>query len=72
MEKLCARKIEKLDNTLIAEFTDALSCLAGQLVTISEGFSEDYYRLLDELKEAFATNDVVSTIDSVSISEGDK
>ena len=43
MEKLCVRKIEKLDNTLIEEFTDALSCLAGQLVTISEGFSEDYY-----------------------------
>ena len=34
MEKLCVRKIEKLDNTLIEEFTDALSCLAGQLVTI--------------------------------------
>ena len=50
MEKLCVRKIEKLDNTLIEEFTDALSCLAGQLVTISEGFSEDYYRLLEELK----------------------
>ena len=46
MEKLCVRKIEKLDNTLIEEFTDALSCLAGQLVTISEGVSEDYYRLL--------------------------
>ena len=45
MEKLCVRKIEKLDNTLIEEFTDALSCLAGQLVTISEGFSGDYYRL---------------------------
>ena len=72
MEKLCVRKIEKLDNTLIEEFTDALSCLAGQLVTISEGFSEDYYRLLDELKEAFAQNDVVSTIDNEAISEGDK
>ena len=72
MEKLCVRKIEKLDNTLIEEFTDALSCLAGQLVTISEGFSEDYYRLLDELKEAFAKNDVVSTIDNEVISEGDK
>lgn len=72
MEKLCLRKIEKLDNTLIEEFTDALSCLAGQLVTISEGFSEDYYRLLDELKEAFAQNDVVSTIDNEVISEGDK
>lgn len=72
MEKLCARKIEKLDNTLIEEFTDALSCLAGQLVTISEGFSEDYYRLLDELKEAFAQTDVVSTIDNEAISEGDK
>ena len=72
MEKLCVRKIEKLDNTLIEEFTDALSCLAGQLVTISEGFSEDYYRLLDELKEAFAQNDVVSTIDNEDISEGDK
>lgn len=72
MEKLCVRKIEKLDNTLIEEFTDALSCLAGQLVTISEGFSEDYYRLLDELKEAFAQNDVVSTIDNEVISEGDK
>ncbi|MDY3958171.1 hypothetical protein [Romboutsia timonensis] len=72
MEKLCARKIEKLDNTLIEEFTDALSCLAGQLVTISEGFSEDYYRLLDELKEAFAQNDVVSTIDNEAISQGDK
>ena len=72
MEKLCVRKIEKLDNTLIEEFTDALSCLAGQLVTISEGFSEDYYRLLEELKEAFAKNDVVSTIDNEAISEGDK
>ena len=72
MEKLCVRKIEKLDNTLIEEFTDALSCLAGQLVTISEGFSEDYYRLLDELKQAFAQNDVVSTIDNEDISEGDK
>ena len=72
MEKLCTRKIEKLDNTLIEEFTDALSCLAGQLVTISEGFSEDYYRLLDELKEAFAQNDVVSTIDNEAISQGDK
>lgn len=72
MEKLCVRKIEKLDNTLIEEFTDALSCLAGQLVTISEGFSEDYYRLLEELKEAFAQNDVVSTIDNEVISEGDK
>ena len=69
MEKLCVRKIEKLDNTLIEEFTDALSCLAGQLVTISEGFSEDYYRLLEELKEAFAQNDVVSTIDNEAISE---
>ena len=68
MEKLCVRKIEKLDNTLIEEFTDALSCLAGQLVTISEGFSEDYYRLLEELKEAFAQNDVVSTIDNEVIS----
>ena len=72
MEKLCVRKIEKLDNTLIEEFTDALSCLAGQLVTISEGFSEDYYRLLEELKEAFAQNDVVSTIDNEATSEGDK
>ena len=72
MEKLCVRKIEKLDNTLIEEFTDALSCLAGQLVTISEGFSEDYYRLLEELKEAFVQNDVVSTIDNEVISEGDK
>ena len=72
MEKLCVRKIEKLDNILIEEFTDALSCLAGQLVTISEGFSEDYYRLLEELKEAFAQNDVVSTIDNEVISEGDK
>ena len=72
MEKLCVRKIEKLDNTLIEEFTDALSCLAGQLVTISEGFSGDYYRLLEELKEAFAKNDVVSTIDNEVISEGDK
>lgn len=72
MEKLCVRKIEKLDNTLIEEFTDALSCLAGQLVTISEGFSEDYYRLLEELKEAFAQNDVVSTIDNEAILEGDK
>ena len=72
MEKLCVRKIEKLDNTLIEEFTDALSCLAGQLVTISEGFSEDYYRLLEEFKEAFAQNDVVSTIDNEAISEGDK
>ena len=72
MEKLCVRKIEKLDNTLIEEFTDALSCLAGQLVTISEGFSEDYYRLLEEVKEAFAQNDVVSTIDNEAISEGDK
>ena len=72
MEKLCVRKIEKLDNTLIEEFTDALSCLAGQLVTISEGFSEDYYRLLEELKEEFAQNDVVSTIDNEAISEGDK
>ena len=72
MEKLCVRKIEKLDNTLIEEFTDALSCLAGQLVTISEGFSEDYYRLLEELKEAFAQNDVVSIIDNEAISEGDK
>ena len=72
MEKLCVRKIEKLDNTLIEEFTDALSCLAGQLVTISEGFSEDYYRLLEELKEAFAQNDLVSTIDNEAISEGDK
>ncbi|MCI9260718.1 MULTISPECIES: hypothetical protein [Romboutsia] len=72
MEKLCTRKIEKLDNTLIEEFTDVLSCLAGQLVTISEGFSEDYYRLLDELKEAFAQNDVVSTIDNEAISQGDK
>ena len=72
MEKLCVRKIEKLDNTLIEEFTDALSCLAGQLVTISEGFSEDYYRLLEELKEAFAQNDVVSTIEDSSSSEGDK
>lgn len=72
MEKLCVRKIEKLDNTLIEEFTDALSCLAGQLVTISEGFSEDYYRLLEELKEAFTQNDVVSTIDNEAISEGDK
>lgn len=72
MEKLCTRKIEKLDNTLIEEFTDVLSCLAGQLVTISEGFSEDYYRLLDELKEAFAQNDVVSTIDNETISQGDK
>ena len=72
MEKLCTRKIEKLDNTLIEEFTDVLSCLAGQLVTISEGFSEDYYRLLDELKEAFAQNDVVSTIENEAISQGDK
>ena len=72
MEKLCVRKIEKLDNTLIEEFTDALSCLAGQLVTISEGFSEDYYRLLEELKEAFAQNDVVSTLDNEAISQGDK
>ena len=72
MEKLCVRKIEKLDNTLIEEFTDALSCLAGQLVTISEGFSGDYYRLLEELKEAFAKNYVVSTIDNEVISEGDK
>ena len=72
MEKLCVRKIEKLDNTLIEEFTDALSCLAGQLVTISEGFSGDYYRLLEELKEAFAQNDVVSTIEDSSSSEGDK
>lgn len=72
MEKLCVRKIEKLDNTLIEEFTDALNCLAGQLVTISEGFSGDYYRLLEELKEAFAQNDVVSTIDNEVISEGDK
>lgn len=72
MEKLCVRKIEKLDNTLIEEFTDALSCLAGQLVTISEGFSGDYYRLLEELKEAFAQNDAVSTIDNEAISEGDK
>ena len=72
MEKLCVRKIEKLDNTLIEEFTDALSCLAGQLVTISEGFSEDYYRLLEELKEASAQNDVVSTIDNEAISQGDK
>ena len=72
MEKLCVRKIEKLDNTLIEEFTDALSCLAGQLVTISEGFSGDYYRLLEELKEAFAQNDVVSTIDNEVILEGDK
>lgn len=72
MEKLCVRKIEKLDNTLIEELTDALSCLAGQLVTISEGFSGDYYRLLEELKEAFAQNDVVSTIDNEAISEGDK
>ena len=72
MEKLCVRKIEKLDNTLIEEFTDALSCLAGQLVTISEGFSEYYYRLLEEVKEAFAQNDVVSTIDNEAISEGDK
>lgn len=72
MEKLCVRKIEKLDNTLIEEFTDALSCLAGQLVTISEGFSGDYYRLLEELKEAFAQNDGVSTIDNEVISEGDK
>ena len=71
MEKLCARKIEKLDNTLIEEFTDALSCLAGQLVTISEGFSEDYYRLLEELKDAFADKDIVSTIDT-DISKGDK
>ena len=72
MEKLCVRKIEKLDNTLIEDFTDALSCLAGQLVTISEGFSGDYYRLLEELKEAFAQNDAVSTIDNEVISEGDK
>ena len=71
MEKLCVRKIEKLDNTLIEEFTDALSCLAGQLVTISEGFSEDYYRLLEELKDAFADKDIVSTIDT-DISKGDK
>ena len=71
MEKLCSRKIEKLDNTLIEEFTDALSCLAGQLVTISEGFSEDYYRLLEELKDAFEDKDVVSTIDEEIISKGD-
>lgn len=71
MQKLCARKIEKLDNTLIEEFTDVLSCLAGQLVTISEGFSEDYYRLLEELKEAFSQNDLLSTIDT-DISKGDK
>ena len=70
--KTMAEEMEKLDNTLIEEFTDALSCLAGQLVTISEGFSEDYYRLLEELKEAFAQNDVVSTIDNEAISEGDK
>ena len=70
MENLCTRKIEKLDNTLIEEFTDALGCLASQLVTISEGFSEEYYRLLDELKEAFE-KDVVSTIDNEAISKGD-
>ncbi|WP_296648659.1 hypothetical protein, partial [Romboutsia sp. 13368] len=71
MERLCVRKIEKLDNTLIEEFTDALSCLAGQLVTISEGFSEDYYRLLEELKDAFADKDIVSIIDEEITSEGD-
>ena len=72
MEKLCMRKLEKLDNSLIEEFTDVLSCLAGQLVTISEGFSEDYYRLLDELKEVFPTNDIVNAIDDKFVSEGDK
>ena len=72
MEDLCTRKIEKLDNTLIEEFTDVLACLAGQLVSISEGFSDEYYRLLDELKEAFGQNDVVSTIDKEVIPEGDK
>ena len=72
MEKLCTRKIEKLDSKLVDEFTDVLSCLAGQLVTISEGFSEDYYKLLDELKEVFDSNKIATTIDNQIISEGDK
>lgn len=73
MEKLCTRKIEKLDNILIEEFTDALSCLAGQLVTISEGFSQDYYKLLEEIKDAFSKTHIEeSTIDNESISKGDK
>ena len=73
MEKLCTRKIEKLDNILIEEFTDALSCLAGQLVTISEGFSQDYYKLLEEIKDAFSKTYILgNTIDNESISKGDK
>ena len=73
MEKLCTRKIEKLDNILIEEFTDALSCLAGQLVTISEGFSQDYYKLLEEIKDAFSKTYILgNTIDNASISKGDK
>jgi len=67
---------QRLDNTLIEEFTDALSCLAGQLVTISEGFSEDYYRLLEELKQTTPTTVNLSTIKpdrisgNITISDG--
>ena len=72
MEKLCVRKIEKLDKTLVEEFTDALSCLAGQLVTISEGFSENYHGLLEELREAFNTKEVVETIELDSLPKGEE
>ena len=72
MEKVCIRKIEKIDNSLVEEFTDALSCLAGQLVTISEGFSEHYNRLLDELREAFAQTEVVSTNELKRSLEGEQ
>lgn len=65
MEKLCVRKIEKIDDKLIEEFTDVLGYLAGQLVTISQGFSDEYYKILDELKEIFEQNNEV-------IPEGDK
>ena len=72
MEKVCISKIEKIDNSLVEEFTDALSCLAGQLVTISEGFSEHYNRLLDELREAFAQTEVVSTNELQRSLEGEQ
>ena len=65
MEKLCVRKIEKIDDKLIEEFTDVLGYLAGQLVTISQGFSDEYYKILDELKEIFEQNNEI-------IPEGDK
>lgn len=72
MEKLSTRKIEKLESIVIEKFTDTLNLLASQLVSISQGFSQDYYKLLDELKYTFDQKHIVSTIDEETILQGDK